>query len=73
MTGQPRGQSWADAMAAFGTWTELPEAERDAWLESLAAAQPELHGRLQTLIAADREAEDHCFLRLQDSTAERPA
>jgi hypothetical protein len=53
---------WADAMAAFDAWAELPDAQRATWLGQLAAAQRELHERLAALIRADRDAEDRSFL-----------
>ncbi len=70
MTDPSRAPSWADAMAAFDAWTELPEDERAAWLASLAAAEPALHDRLQALIAADREADERSFLRPGPTTAD---
>jgi len=67
-TSSSDSQAWADAMAAFDAWTDLPEARRAAWLESLAAETPGLHARLQSLIAADRDAEGRCFLRPEGAT-----
>jgi hypothetical protein len=56
-------------MAAFDVWSELPEAERFAWLQTLAAAKPELHVRVLALIDADRDAEERSFLS-PDATPE---
>src|SRR5450432_375195 len=69
MSSPSRPQVWADAMAAFDVWSELPEAERFAWLQTLAAAKPELHVRVLALIDADRDAEERSFLS-PDATPE---
>ena len=61
--------SWADAMAAFDAWAELPDAQRATWLGDLALARPELHERLAALIRADRDAEDRSFLVPGDAAA----
>ena len=65
-------RAWADAMAAFDAWTELHEDQRAPWLRALSAEQPALHGRLQSLIAADRDAEARSFLRPADAAARHP-
>ncbi len=62
MTSAPDPRQWAEAMAAFGAWADLPEAERAPWLEAMAASEPELHGRVASLIRADRDAEGGAFL-----------
>jgi serine/threonine-protein kinase len=62
MANPPDPQLWADALSAFDVWAELPEAERAAWLDAMAAARPELHARLITLIRADGAADERSFL-----------
>ena len=56
-------RAWAEAMAAFDRWVELADDARVPWLAAMAVDQPLLHARLQSLIAADRDAEDRAFLR----------
>ena len=65
-------RAWADALGAFDAWAELPDDRRGPWLAALAAGQPALHARLQSLIAADRDAEARSFLR-PDVAAAREA
>ena len=62
MTNLSDADDWAEAMAAFDAWADLPEAQRPAWLDALSAAQPALHARILSLIGADRDAENLCFL-----------
>ena len=69
MTEPSNPNGWADAMASFDAWAELPDARRVAWLGDLARAQPELHERLAALIRADRDAEDRSFLSPGDASA----
>ena len=69
MTDPPNPNGWADAMAAFDAWAELPDAQRATWLGDLALAQPELHERLAALIRADRDAEGRSFLVPGDAVA----
>jgi eukaryotic-like serine/threonine-protein kinase len=53
-------------MAAFDAWAELPDAERDAWLSTLATTEPHVHQRLLALIRSDRDAEARSFLTAGD-------
>ena len=69
MTDPSNPNGWADAMAAFDAWAELPDAQRATWLGDLALAQPELHERLAALIRADRDAEGRSFLVPGDAVA----
>src|SRR5947209_9793247 len=69
--GDPR--AWADAMAAFDAWAELPEDARAPWLAALARERPSLHAHLQSLIAADRDAEARSFLHPDAAAAIAPA
>jgi hypothetical protein len=62
MTNAIDPQRWAEAMASFEAWAEVAEPERAAWLEALAAARPELHALVVTLIHADSAAEHSAFL-----------
>ena len=73
MTEAQQPQEWAQAMAAFDAWTELPEAERAAWLDSMAQAKPGLHARVASLIRADQEAEGESFLSPGITPAGLPA
>ena len=59
-------------MAAFDAWADLPQAERLAWLENLAATRPALHARVVSLIRADFDAEDRSFLSPQSAEAVPP-
>ncbi|HEX8641553.1 MAG TPA: protein kinase [Allosphingosinicella sp.] len=45
-----------DAVRLFEQWLDVPEQEREDWLASATAGQPELLARLQSLIDADRRA-----------------
>jgi serine/threonine protein kinase len=65
-------RAWSEALAAFDAWTGLAEAERGAWLAALAARAPELHTRVQSLIAADRDAEERSFLRPDPTPPHEP-
>jgi serine/threonine protein kinase/tetratricopeptide (TPR) repeat protein len=65
MTDATDPRQWAAALAAFEAWAETPEAARATWLEAMAAAEPELHGRVVSLIRADRDAEGGSFLSLE--------
>jgi serine/threonine protein kinase len=62
MTSSAQPGPWAEAMAAFEAWAELPAADRVAWLASLADEKADLHARLESLIRADEEAEQRSFL-----------
>ena len=53
---------WAEAMAAFDRWADLPAPERAAWLQTLAAADRELHARVSSLIVADEDSRIQAFL-----------
>ena len=73
MTAPSDRQVWTDAMAAFDSWSDRPEADRAGWLAGLAAALPELHERLAALIRADGEAGHRSFLEPVAGTAAAPA
>jgi len=49
-------QTERQAIALFEQMLEIPEAERDAWLERNLAEQPELRVRVEAMVAADRSA-----------------
>jgi eukaryotic-like serine/threonine-protein kinase len=69
MTEAPNPKHWADAMAAFDAWADMPEDDRGAWLEAMAAAEPALHALVASLIRADRDAEGASFLSPDPSAA----
>ena len=73
MSAPSDSQVWADAMAAFDAWSELPAEARTDWLAALAAAQPMLHERLAALIRADGDAEHGAFLEPRATAAAEPA
>ena len=54
--------TWAEAMAAFEAWADLPAGDRVAWLARLAEENAELHARLLALVRADEDAEAGSFL-----------
>jgi len=62
MSDVARAGGWAEAMAAFETWADLPEGERAGWLDGLAATNAELHARVASLIRSDQEAQSRSFL-----------
>ncbi|MGZ5796371.1 MAG: protein kinase domain-containing protein [Caldimonas sp.] len=72
MTSPADTNEWAAAMAAFDAWADLPEAQRLAWLENLAATRPGLHARVLALIRADLDAEDRSFLSPQSAETVLP-
>jgi serine/threonine-protein kinase len=53
---------WAEALSAFDRWTDLPENERAAWLQRLAAVEPGLHAKVSSLIGADADSQMQSFL-----------
>ena len=62
-------ERWRAALAMFESWLALPNAQRPAWLATLARDDPALHGRLETLITADRDAEAGSFLNVHEPAA----
>jgi eukaryotic-like serine/threonine-protein kinase len=53
---------WAALSAAFDELMQIPEADREAWLDALRARDPERHAGLLRLIAADVAAAESAFL-----------
>ena len=62
-------ERWRAALALFESWLALPDAQRPAWLATLARDDPALHGRLETLITADHDAEAGSFLNVHEPAA----
>ncbi len=60
-------------MAAFDAWADLAEADSGAWLEAMAAANPELHRRVASLIRSDQDAEGGAFLGQDIAVSQLPA
>lgn len=60
------------AIALFEQWLDVPEAERDAWLERTLVDQPALEARLRAMVAADRSAQLRTGAALDEVDEELP-
>ncbi|MBC3885691.1 protein kinase domain-containing protein [Undibacterium griseum] len=56
------GSDWQQLSGLFDEAMDLDPAQRQRWLERLAADHPPLHSRLCQLLAAHQQAEEHAFL-----------
>ncbi len=73
MTSTVQPGPWAEALAAFETWAELPTTARADWLARLAVENASLHARVDALIRADQEAEERSFLSPASDPPAAPA
>jgi len=55
-------QRWEQCSRLFENVIDLPEAERDGYIDARCAGDPELAATLRRMLAADVAAESRCFL-----------
>jgi serine/threonine-protein kinase len=61
--------AWREALDCVADLLSKPQTERDELLAALAASNPSLHGRVESLLNADREASRVGFLETARFTA----